>query len=56
MKFHVWYLKENGLLQRLENGCWAITAAGVDHVLQSGGPARVGLQLLEAGDDLPASA
>ena len=56
MKFHVWYLKENGLLQRLENGCWAITAAGVDHVLENGGPARVGLQLLEPGDDLPVSA
>ena len=56
MKFHVWYLKENGLLQRLENGCWALTAAGVDHVLENGGPARVGLQLLEPGDDLPVSA
>ena len=56
MRFHVWYLKENGLLQRLENGCWAITAAGVDHVLDSDGPARVGLQLLEPGGELPASA
>lgn len=56
MTFHVWYLKENGLLQRMENGSWAITAAGVDHVLESGGPARLGLQLLEAGDELSASA
>ena len=56
MKFHVWYLKENGFLQRLENGCWAITAAGVDHVLEGGGPTRAGLQLLQPGDDLPASA
>jgi curved DNA-binding protein CbpA len=55
MTFHIWYLKENGLLQRLENGYLAITASGVDQVLEAGGPARVGLQLLEAGD-LPASA
>ncbi|HEX6643696.1 MAG TPA: J domain-containing protein [Gemmatimonadales bacterium] len=55
MKFHVWYLKENGLIQRLENGTWAITAAGVDHVLEHGGPVRPELQLLEAGDDLPAT-
>lgn len=55
MKFHIWYLKEQGLLQRLENGFIAITAAGVNHVLETGGPARVGLQLLESGD-LPASA
>ena len=56
MNFHVWYLKENGLIQRLENGLWAITASGVNHVLEHGGPARVGLQLLESGDDMPASA
>lgn len=47
MTFHLWYLKENGWLERLENGTLAITASGVDRVLDLGGPARHGLQLLE---------
>lgn len=34
LRFHVWYLKENGWIQRLENGLWAITAAGVDQVME----------------------
>jgi curved DNA-binding protein CbpA len=55
LKFHIWYLKENGLVQRLENGFWAITAAGVDHVLERGEPVRSGLQLLEPGDEMPAA-
>jgi curved DNA-binding protein CbpA len=33
IKFHVWYLKENGWVQRLENGMLAITASGVDRAL-----------------------
>jgi curved DNA-binding protein len=33
MKFHIWYLKENGWIQRLESGMLAITATGVDRVL-----------------------
>lgn len=49
MKFHVWYLKENGWVQRLENGLLAITSAGVDVVLDSGGPNQTSLQLLAGG-------
>jgi curved DNA-binding protein CbpA len=30
--FHIWYLKEKGWIQRLENGKFAITALGVDQV------------------------
>jgi hypothetical protein len=30
--FHIWYLKEKGWIQRLENGQFAITALGVDEV------------------------
>ncbi len=30
--FHIWYLKERGWVQRLENGQLAITASGVDQV------------------------
>ena len=38
MKFHLWYLREHGWLQRLDNGTLAITAAGVDRVMGMGGP------------------
>ncbi|MEO6055260.1 MAG: DnaJ domain-containing protein [Gemmatimonadales bacterium] len=55
MHFHVWYLKENGLVKRMDNGLIAITAAGVDAVLESGGPVRPQVWLLDAGDE-PAQA
>jgi DnaJ domain len=51
MRFHIWYLKENGLVQRMDNGTLAITAAGVDVVLNGGGPVRSGVQLLDSGDE-----
>ena len=47
MTFHLWYLKENGWIERLENGTIAITANGVDRVLETGGPARNGVNLLQ---------
>jgi hypothetical protein len=40
LKFHVWYLKENGWVQRLENGHFAITATGVDKVMEMGMPGQ----------------
>jgi hypothetical protein len=52
MKFHLWYLKENGWIQRTESGAFAITATGVDRVLDLGGPAKQGVPLLEAGAGL----
>jgi hypothetical protein len=48
MKFHLWYLRENGWVQRLEDGRLAITASGVDRVLEGGDPAG-GLPLLNPG-------
>jgi curved DNA-binding protein len=50
MKFHIWYLKENGLIQRLENGMLAITARGVDWVLEHGGPRSSSVLLLQPVD------
>jgi curved DNA-binding protein CbpA len=47
MAFHLWYLKENGWIERLENGTIAITVNGVDRVLETGGPARSRVNLLE---------
>ena len=32
--FHVWYLKEKGWIQRMENGMLSITADGVDKVIE----------------------
>jgi hypothetical protein len=46
MKFHIWYLKENGWIHRLENGMLAITANGVDRLLDHGGPLEAGMPLL----------
>jgi curved DNA-binding protein CbpA len=50
MRFHIWYLKENGWIRRTENGMLAITASGVDRVLDMGGPARSGMHLLDSGE------
>ena len=49
LRFHVWYLKENGLIHRTESGALAITANGVDAVLEAGGPMQPGIHLLKAG-------
>jgi hypothetical protein len=51
MKFHLWYLKENGWIERLENGTIAITASGVDRVLDLGLLTRDAPRLLEAGSN-----
>lgn len=32
LEFHLWYLKAKGLIGRIENGMFAITVDGVDHV------------------------
>jgi curved DNA-binding protein CbpA len=50
MKFHIWYLKENGWLQRLENGMFAITASGVDRVLEMGTPWQQMRKRLHSGN------
>lgn len=34
LEFHIWYLKEKGWIQRLDNGGFAITASGVDAVIE----------------------
>ena len=50
MAFHIWYLREQGLIQRDHSGRYAITAAGVSHVLEGGGPARPDPNRLPAGE------
>jgi curved DNA-binding protein CbpA len=48
MKFHVWYLKEQGWIERLEDGRFAVTASGVDRVVEDG--TASGPLLLRGGD------
>jgi hypothetical protein len=37
LEFHVWYLREKQWVERLENGMLAITASGVDRVMDQEG-------------------
>jgi len=50
MAFHLWYLREQGLIQRDHSGRFAITAAGVSLVLESGGPVKPDANRLSAGE------
>jgi hypothetical protein len=34
LEFHIWYLRQKSWIERLENGLLAITAAGVDKVIE----------------------
>lgn len=49
LRFHLWYLKQKGLIQRLDDGLLAITAAGVDHVLEMGAMQADDLRQLTSG-------
>ena len=37
LEFHTWYLREKDWIERLENGMFAITASGVDRVMDQEG-------------------
>jgi curved DNA-binding protein CbpA len=50
MAFHIWYLREQQLIKRNESGGIAITAAGVDYVLEHGGPEKPQTALIAAGE------
>lgn len=51
IKFHLWYLRENGWVERLTSGHMGITAQGIDRLFDIGGPAKSGPQLLSSGND-----
>ena len=40
MQFHIWYLKENAWIQRLDSGKYAITVSGVDKLVETDIPWR----------------
>ena len=50
IQFHTWYLRENGWIERLSTGMWAITAPGVDKLFDLGGPGKAGPYLLREGE------
>ena len=50
IQFQTWYLRENGWIERLSTGMWAITASGVDKLFELGGPGKTGPYLLREGD------
>ena len=52
MVFHIWYLREQGLIKRNESGGVEITAAGVDRVLEHGGPEKPPTTLISAGEPM----
>ncbi|WP_374089925.1 J domain-containing protein [Methylomicrobium lacus] len=45
LEFHLWYLKEKGLISRLDNGLMSITANGVDRSNQSAKRSRAATHL-----------
>jgi curved DNA-binding protein CbpA len=51
IKFHLWYLRENGWVERLTSGHMGITAQGIDRLFDIGGPAKAGPALLSSGSD-----
>lgn len=52
IRFHFWYLRENGYIERLATGHFAITAPGVDRLFELGGPQKPGPHLLAEGDGI----
>jgi hypothetical protein len=53
LKFHVWYMRENGWIARLDSGLLAITAAGVDKAMEMGMPGRDNRRLTAGLPRLP---
>jgi len=55
IEFHTWYLKENLWIERLVTGHLAITAKGVDHLIDLGGVRKPGPHLLREAREKPDS-
>jgi curved DNA-binding protein len=50
LEFHIWYLREKGWIQRVENGGFTITVSGVDAVIENDLPLKKD-RLLPAADE-----
>lgn len=51
MQFHMWYLKENDWIERMDNGKFAITVSGVDKLVETDIPWRQHQALLPSGSE-----
>jgi curved DNA-binding protein CbpA len=51
MQFHMWYLKENRWIERMDNGKFAITVSGVDKLVETDIPWRQHQALLPSGSE-----
>lgn len=56
MRFHLWYLKEKGWIQRLDSGLIAITVDGVEKLHEEGVPWTEQIRRLPRGRDEAAEA
>ncbi|CAN5783322.1 hypothetical protein BH23GEM11_BH23GEM11_08600 [soil metagenome] len=56
MKFHLWYLKERGWIQRMDTGAFCITANGVDELNSQDIPWASEVHRLSAGSATGATA
>jgi curved DNA-binding protein len=50
LEFHIWYLREKGWIQRVENGGFAITVNGMDAVIENDSSSKKS-RLLPAADE-----
>jgi curved DNA-binding protein CbpA len=50
IRFHIWYLKENQWIVRLDTGMLAITALGVDKLFELGGPGHANQHVIRRGN------
>jgi curved DNA-binding protein CbpA len=55
MKFHLWYLKERGWIQRMDTGAFCITADGIDELNSQDIPWAGEVHRLTSGRGAPAS-
>jgi curved DNA-binding protein len=53
LEFHIWYLREKGWIQREESGGFAITASGVDVIMEKDIPLKRDRLLQSAGASNP---
>jgi curved DNA-binding protein len=53
LEFHIWYLREKGWIQRVENGGFAITVNGVDAIIKNDSSLKKD-RLLPAADEFGA--
>jgi curved DNA-binding protein CbpA len=53
LEFHIWYLKEKGWVERLENGRLAISSDGIDKVVAGDLMLRKDRMLADGGQDEP---